>query len=195
MRKHRLWVKVNLRRTNLWSKLIRLENRLVLNPWMMFNSLLIPSMNSVQRKRRDLLRKKKREDLQKKSNRATKLVELLQKKRKLRPKIREKMLNKLHNQNHLLKMMMMISKRGRKDTLNLILMIQLKFSKNSMPDVKRDWITKTLLVTQPSKRNPISKLKSRSKKDKRGKREFSGKEWLKFFQTKDCQFGVPLIKL
>jgi hypothetical protein len=85
-----------------------------------------------------LLRKKKLEDLQKKSNRATKLVELLQKKRKLRPKIREKMLNKLHNQNHLLKMMMMISKRGRKDTLNLILMIQLKFSKNSMPDVKRD---------------------------------------------------------
>jgi hypothetical protein len=77
----------------------------------------------------------------------------------------------------------------------LILMIQLKFSKNSMPDVKRDWITKTLLVTQPSKRNPISKLKSRSKKDKRGKREFFGKEWLKFFQTKDCQFGVPLIKL
>jgi hypothetical protein len=85
-----------------------------------------------------LQKKKRLEDLQKKSNKATKLVVLHLKRKRQKQKIREKMLKKLLNQNLLLKMMMTILKKRKKATQNSIWMIQLRFFKNSMQNVRKD---------------------------------------------------------
>jgi hypothetical protein len=57
-----------------------------------------------------------------------------------------------------------------------IWMMWLRFFTNSIQREKRNSIIKTSLATQLSKRNLTSKLRSRSKRDKREKRKSSGRE-------------------
>jgi len=153
-------------------------------------------MNSVQRKRRSLLRKKRQEDLQKKSNKAIKMEELQLRKIRPRLKIAKRIPNKLLNLNNQpLRMMMMSLKKKELITLTSILMIQLRSFKNSISEEKINLITKSLLEIHHWKRNLISKQRSKSKSDKREKKKCFGKEWLRFFQTRDFLFGVLLIKL
>jgi hypothetical protein len=113
---------------------------------MTFNFLLTLSMNSVQRKRRSLLRKKRQEDLPKKSNKAIKMEELQLRKIRPRLKIAKRIPNKLLNLNNQpLKMMMMSLKKKELITLTSILMIQLRSFKNSISEEKINLITKSLL--------------------------------------------------
>lgn len=65
----------------------------------------------------------------------------------------------------------------------------LKFCKNSTREERTDLTAKMLLSTQPWRRRAISRPKSKRSRDKREKRECSGRRWPRFFQTRISQSG------